>query len=311
MPEGDSIFRLAARLRVAALGRVVTEAESRATGSFSRLVGDTLTAIETHGKNLFFGFASGLVVHSHLRMQGSWRVYLHAEGPRRPREFRALLVFEDRSLVCSRAPIVRLLSAREAERARSPTAIGGDPLHETFDASIVVEKLRGRPLSLAEALLDQRAMAGVGNILKSETLFVAGIDPFASCASCTDETLLRIVETAAKLLRASVAKKGDASIDDDSAPFRAPVRQTRAVHDPWVASSTRESLWVYGKRGEPCPSCSGPIEMRSSGYPARSTYFCPRCQAGHVARAAAEAPELAQRLSRSVSARARRPRGRI
>ena len=278
MPEGDSIFRVAARLRIAVLARAVTAAESRASGSFARLVGDTLTAIETHGKNLFFVFASGLVVHSHLRMHGSWRVVPH-ERQRIPHHFRALLTFGDRSIVCTGAPVVRLLSASEAARARASQAIGPDPLHDTFDVAALVLLLATRAEPIGEVLLDQRVLAGVGNILKSETLFVARQDPFVSCASCTEDALVCVVETARDLLRGSVAKKGSSSIHDDAAPFRTRIRVTKADFDPWLGPSPGRSSWVYRRRGEPCFRCKTPIEMRHQGSPPRSTYFCPRCQA--------------------------------
>jgi endonuclease VIII len=277
MPEGDSIFRVAARLRIAVAGRAVTGAESRATGTFAPLVGDTLTSVETHGKNLFFVFGSGLVVHSHLRMHGSWRVVVH-EKDRVPHHFRALLTFGDRSIVCVGAPVVRLLSAREAARARTSQAIGPDPLHDTFDVAAVVRALQKRAEPIGEILLDQRVIAGVGNILKSESLFVARQDPFASCASCTEEALVRVVETARDLLRASVAKKGNASIHDDTAPFRTKSRVTKGDFDPWLGPSPSETNWVYRRSGEPCHSCKTPIGMRHQGSPPRSTYFCPRCQ---------------------------------
>ena len=277
MPEGDSIFRVAARLRIAVLGRAVSGAESRATGSFAPLVGDTLTSIETHGKNLFFVFASGLVVHSHLRMHGSWRVVVHGEQ-RVPLQFRALLTFGDRSIVCVGAPVVRLLSAREAARARASEALGPDPLHDTFDVATVVRVLQKREGPIGEVLLDQRVIAGVGNVLKSETLFVARQDPFASCASCTEEALVRVVETARDLLRASVAKKESASIHDDAAPFREKMRVTKGGFDPWLGPSPGQTSWVYRRAGEPCHSCKTPIGMRHQGNPPRSTYFCPVCQ---------------------------------
>ncbi len=287
MPEGDTIFRLAARLRGAVVGRVVTKAESRATGTFAPIVGDTVVSIETHGKNLFFVFKSGLAIHSHLGMHGSWRLFLHAEHPRLPSTFRALLVLGDRSLVCFRAPVARLLSRSEVARMKAETEVGLDPLREPFDevqTASIVAKFSTRAAPVGVVLLDQRVIAGVGNVLKSETLFVARQDPFVSCASCTEENLRHLVDTAVRILRESVAKKGTAPIDDDAAPFRSNRRITRP-YDSILGTRGGALHWVYLRAGEPCFSCGTEIAMRYQGEAARSTYYCPECQSVALSRA--------------------------
>ncbi len=282
MPEGDSIFRVAARLRPLVVGLVVRRAECNAPGTnLAGLVGTSLDAIETHGKNLYFRFSSGLVLHSHLRMRGSWRTVSLGPRTKLPVSARATLVFDDLALICRNAPVVRLVSARRAERERATSNLGPDPLKEDFSVDSVVNALRGREAELGVALLDQRVLAGIGNILKSEALFLARLDPFLACAGCTDEELRHAVDTARKLIRTSVARKGDASIHDASVPFRAPVRITRGRADPLLgtrAPSSARATWVYLRKGAPCFVCGAAIGMRSQGNPERSTYFCPVCQ---------------------------------
>lgn len=289
MPEGDSVFRAASRVRVECVGRAVLDAETRGPGpSFGRLRGATLDEIETHGKNLFFKFSSGLVVHVHLRMTGKLRV---VRGNASGGAFRARLVLGPREGAASEAqgegtttllflgaPVVRLVTRSElvAIRAR----LGPDPLRGEISEPEVVEKVLAYDGTLGEALLVQRVMAGVGNIVKCEALFLAKADPFLSCASCTEETAGRVVTKAVELLRASVARRGGAPRDDDSAPFATPFRMTRGRPDPYRPADRRETTWVYGRSGEPCRACGTRIVTRPQGHPPRTTYFCPTCQGG-------------------------------
>lgn len=289
MPEGDSVFRAASRVRVECVGRAVLDAETRGPGpSFGRLRGATLDEIETHGKNLFFKFSSGLVVHVHLRMTGKLRV---VPGTASSGAFRARFVLGPREGAASEAkgegtttllflgaPVVRLVTRSELVTIRE--RLGADPLRGEISEPEVVEKVFSYDGTLGEALLSQRVMAGVGNIVKCEALFLAGADPFVSCASCTEETAARVVAKAVELLRASVARKGGAPRDDDAAPFATPFRMTRGRPDPYRSPSRRETTWVYGRPGEPCRTCGTRIVARPQGQPPRTTYYCPTCQAG-------------------------------
>jgi formamidopyrimidine-DNA glycosylase len=205
MPEGDSVFRAASRVRVECVGRAVLDAETRGPGpSFGRLRGATLDEIETHGKNLFFKFSSGLVVHVHLRMTGKLRV---VPGTASSGAFRARFVLGPREGAASEAkgegtttllflgaPVVRLVTRSELVTIRE--RLGADPLRGEISEPEVVEKVLSYDGTLGEALLVQRVMAGVGNIVKCEALFLAKADPFLSCASCTEETAGRVVAKA-------------------------------------------------------------------------------------------------------------------
>jgi endonuclease-8 len=163
-------------------------------------------------------------------------------------------------------PVAEFGSAADIER--DLTALGPDPLAETFDSSEAVRRLRERAeMEIADALLDQQAIAGIGNVYKSEILFAARVNPFSAVADLTDETLEKLVAFAMKFMRANVTDGTTAAIVTYTG-FR---RTTRRA-DP----SAR--LWVYGRGGEPCRRCGTPISRQKQGANARSTYWCQRCQ---------------------------------
>jgi endonuclease-8 len=275
MPEGDTLFRTAAGLRPHLVGRVVTAARARAPGPrIERVVGQEVTAVEAVGKNLLVRFANGLELRTHLRMHGSWHRYRPGERWRRPAG-RAVVVLEvaDAVAVCFDAPVVELLEV-QAERLHEPLAsLGPDATADEFDRSEALRRLRsperaGR--TIAEALLDQRALAGVGNVYKSEVLFVERVDPFARVGDLGGATLGRLVDRARALLlanRSSVARVTTGPAGDGRASALGP-----------AAPPGRGRLWVYGRSGRPCRRCGSPIRSRRHGELPRTTYWCPSCQ---------------------------------
>ena len=264
MPEGDTLFRTAAGLRPHLVGRVVTAARARRPGpQVERIVGTTISAVESQGKNLLIRFDNGLEIRTHLRMSGSWHRYRPGERWRRP-EARARLVIEvpGAVAVCFDAPVVELFEQRTESLHPGIARLGPDLLDPGFgeqEAAEARRRLRDptrAALTISEALLDQRAMAGVGNIWRNETLFVERVDPLAPVASLDDATLDRLVATARRLLRGSVGLT----------PGRARLR-------------------VYRRSGRPCPRCgatirSGPLVAELP----RTTYWCPRCQSSEETR---------------------------
>jgi endonuclease VIII len=258
MPEGDTLFRAAAGLRPHLVGRPVTGARARRPGpQIERVVGSTVAAVESQGKNLLIRFSNGLELRTHLRMNGSWHRYRPGERWRRA-EARARVVLEvpGAVAVCFDAPVAELFETRAEGLHPSLSKLGPDLLDPAFGEDHVAEALRrvrdpGRAaMSISEALLDQRALAGIGNIWRNETLFAERVDPFVTVANLDDATLERLVRRAHELLRASAAMP----------PGRGPMR-------------------IYGRAGRPCPRCgtlvrSGP----TSGELPRTTYWCPRCQ---------------------------------
>jgi endonuclease-8 len=258
MPEGDTLFRTAAGLRPHLVGRAVIAARARRPGPrVERVVGATITAVESQGKNLLIRFDNGLEIRTHLRMSGSWHRYRSGEPWRRPAA-RARLVIEvpGAVAVCFDAPVVELFEQRAEPLHPAIAGLGPDLLDPAFgeaEAAEAVRRLRDpsrASMTISEALLDQRALAGIGNIWRNETLFVERVDPFAPVERLDDATLRRLVATAGRLLAASASL----------APGRSRLR-------------------VYRRSGRPCPRCGTIIRSRplAAELP-RTTYWCPRCQ---------------------------------
>jgi endonuclease-8 len=258
MPEGDTLFRTAAGLRPHLVGRRVTAARATRPGpQIERVVGSTVDAVESHGKNLVIRFDNGLELRTHMRMNGSWHRYRPGERWRRPAaRARVVLEVPGAVAVCFDAPVVELFEQRAERLHPSLSALGPDLLDPGFGDAELAEALHRLrdPLratwSISQALLDQRAVAGIGNIWRNETLFAERVDPLAPVESLDEGTLRHLVATARRLLIDSARL----------APGRAPMR-------------------VYRRSGRPCLRCGTPI--RSAPLPAelpRTTYWCPRCQ---------------------------------
>jgi endonuclease VIII len=267
MPEGDTLARTAAGLRPYLVGRIVTAASARQPGpQVSRVVGARIDAVDAIGKNLLVRFDNGFELRTHLRMAGSWHRYRPGEPWQRPRD-RARLVIEvpGAVAVCFDAPVVELLE-RRAEVEHGPLAgLGPDILGGSFeDAGLdeAVRRLRQPERSartLAEAIVDQRAVAGIGNIWKSESLWHERLDPFATVGSVSDDDLRSMLRRARSLMLPNLDRSR-----------RLPDRRTPGGGSPFG---------VYRRTGHPCRRCATPIASRRHGELPRTTYWCPRCQA--------------------------------
>jgi endonuclease VIII len=275
MPEGDTLFRTARTLNTALAGRAVTAFET-VLPALARvdhdhpIAGRTVAGVRSIGKHLLIEFSGGLSLRTHMRMNGSWHVYRPGERWRRSRgSMRIAITTGQFVAVAFDVPVAEFLTSRELERHAELRALGPDLLDERFDPGEAARRLRALPdLPLAEALLNQRVMAGVGNVFKSEVLFVAGLDPFRRVGSLTDGQTARVIAVARELLRANVI---DAT--NVGAVTWGGYRRTTGRADP------NARLWVYGRNGKPCRRCGTPIEYRKQGADARGTYWCPRCQA--------------------------------
>jgi endonuclease-8 len=160
-------------------------------------------------------------------------------------------------------PVAELATAAEIERGPTLSTLGPDVLSEGFDTGEAARRIGERAgMSIADALLDQSAIAGIGNIYKNEVLFAAKVHPFTPVASLARETIARVVEIAAKMMRANVA---------EPAAGATAARRTTGRADP------RARFWVYGRRGQPCRRCGTPI-VRDARADARVTFWCSRCQ---------------------------------
>jgi endonuclease-8 len=248
VPEGDVLFRSAATLQRWLAGREVTEA----TGAAVPMVGHTVEKVEANGKHLLIRFDSGHVLHTHLRMTGSWHVYSTGERWQRPAgQARVTLTCGSRVAVCFNAPVVELLPPGAEANHPSLSGLGPDILGQPLHREEIRGRARRRPpeTALGELLLDQRVVAGIGNIWRCEALFLEGRSPWAPVSSLTDEQLDALVATAARIMNGSLA------------PF-----------------TGRPERWVYRRTGRPCRRCRTPIRSRGQGEQARTAYWCPTCQ---------------------------------
>jgi endonuclease-8 len=271
VPEGDTLARIADGLRPHLAGRTVTAARARVPGPrVARVVGATITDVLAAGKNLLIRFDNGLELRTHLRMRGTWHRYRPGE-PWRRAPGRAALVLEvpGAVAVCFDAPVVELFETRAEAIHPSLGRLGPDILDPEFDVAEARRRLRAPERAGTEigpALLDQRALAGIGNVVKSETLFMERVDPFAKVADIDDATLDRLVATARRLLVESSARS------------RGPERVTTL--DPVTRRPLAPGpLWVYRRAGRPCRRCGAIIRTAQQGTDLpRATYWCPACQ---------------------------------
>ena len=272
MPEGDTIFRTAQALHRHLAGRIVTRFES-AYPALTRIdydrpiAGRTVEGVTSRGKHILMTFSGDLVLHTHMRMNGSWHGYPPGAAWRLPaRDMRVLVATKEFVAVGFNVPVAELLTARELTRHEALRELGPDLLDESFDAGAAIARARAQPAGTpaADILLNQRVVAGIGNELKSEVLFVAGVYPFAPLSALADADLARMLGIGRDLLRANTNVRGRL------APSRG--RRTRD-------SLGRDgALWVYGRGGKPCRKCGTPIQAKKTGIDARVTYWCPRCQ---------------------------------
>jgi endonuclease VIII len=249
VPEGDTIAWAAHRLRPVLVGHVPDEIRAPRNPDWgSRLAGRAVEAIDTHGKHLFIRLDGSLVVHSHLGMVGSWAVLSHDRIGRR-----AWLVMHVREVWVAQfdGPTLELLSAGRVRFDQRLAALGPDVLAPSFDVDRYLMRLRedDPTRALGDALLDQRNLAGIGNIWKAEGCWEAGLDPWRA---------LRDVS------------------NDEAAAFVAAVRP-RMLLSAQEGPRTIQPR-VYKKPGQPCPRCGTPITARGQGDDNRTTYWCPGCQ---------------------------------
>jgi endonuclease VIII len=273
VPEGDAIFRTARTLHRALAGHEVVRFESvlpalTRVHEDTPITGRTIESVAAAGKHVMVRFSGGLVLRTHMRMSGSWHIYRPGETWQRPRrDMRVLVATKGFEAVGFNVPIAEFLMPAELARHDDLRLMGPDLLGERFDAGEAVRRFRGRSaLEIAEALLNQRIAAGVGNIYKSEVLFLCGVNPFAPVERLTDETLREILATARKHLKANVADpKGGIT--------------TYHGYRRGAGGDASERRYVYGRARKPCRKCGTLIRVKAQGPHARLTYWCPACQA--------------------------------
>jgi endonuclease-8 len=273
VPEGDTIFLAAQTLHKFMAGRLVTRFESvypalTRIAEHRPVVGRTIASVSARGKHLLFMFSGDLVLRTHLRMNGTWHIYPAGARWHRPaRDMRVLVCTAEACAVGFNIQIAEFLSARDLERHPQLGSLGPDLLGEPFDRAEAIRRIRERRRDpIAEVLLDQRVVAGIGNVFKSEILFLSALSPFAPVASLTDAEIERVVDVSREQLAANVMSRSQTL-------SRASGRRTTRSLDP------NEKLWVYSRGGRSCRRCGTLIQSKKSGPDARLTYWCPTCQA--------------------------------
>jgi len=256
VPEGDTLRRIADRLRPALAGKTLARFEApRLRGERPR-PGDTIDGVAAQGKHLLIDFGSGLTLRTHLRMTGSWDLYRTGQRWRKPPYVaRAVLETDDGwCAVCFAAPVVETFH-RGAGPPPALARLGPDLADPDPDLDAVLARLAelaGPDDEIGAVLLDQRVAAGIGNVYKSEVCFACRLDPFTPVAQVPEAERRRLYATAHRMLRANA---GGAA---------------RRTYGTGVA--------VYRRSGRDCPSCGAVIRRRAQGEQARSTYWCPGCQ---------------------------------
>jgi endonuclease-8 len=261
MPEGDALYRFANLLRPALQDQRIVAARTQGPGPVPRIekiVGATCLQVYAVGKNLIIEFDNALAIRGHLRMYGTWHVYAHGE-PWRKRQASARLVLETEGAVVVNfdAPVVELMPVRALEHHVPLAGLGPNLLDDDFDAGQAFLRFRDPLLAgttIGDAIMDQKLMAGVGNIWKHETLFRCAINPWRSVASLSDDQLRELIATAQSLLRASVGK-------------------TNAI-----GLRERPRMHVYKRTGQLCFRCGTRLRAAPQGNDVRHTTWCPRCQ---------------------------------
>jgi endonuclease-8 len=273
MPEGDTIFRAAGTLHRALAGAPVVRFES-VFPSLTRVhedapvTGRTVESVRSVGKHILIRFSGGLILRTHMRMNGSWHIYRPGERWRRSRQdMRVLVASPEFEAVGFNIPVAEFLGERDLARHDELCRLGPDVLSEHFQADEAIRRIRAQPsTAAADVLLNQRVIAGLGNVYKSEVLFVCGVHPFAPVRTLSDAAVAALVETARRLLRANTT--GELPPMTTYSGYR----RTTGRDNP------RERLWVYGRSHLPCRKCGTAIQARKHGPDARLTYWCPACQ---------------------------------
>jgi len=276
MPEGDTILRAARTLHRALAGQVVTKFETQLP-QLSRVdfdtpvTGRTIERVDAAGKWMRMYFSGDLILLTHMLMSGSWHIYRPGEAWQRGRMQMRVAVYTERFVaVAFNVPIAEFHSAASLTRHRSLQRLGPDVLAEEFDQAGVIAQLRSRPdLEVGAALLRQSLMAGLGNVFKSEVCFASRVHPFRTVGTLSIAELASLTSNARRFMMANVADGAR-----DSIVTYPGMRRTTGRADP------SERLWVYQRRGEPCRVCGAPILSRKQGIDARTTFWCPNCQAG-------------------------------
>jgi endonuclease-8 len=275
MPEGDTIFRTARSLGRALVGKPVTVFRSTYPlltrfNDDTPISGQLIDQIEARGKWLLIRFSGGGILVTHLLMNGSWHIYRHGERWQQPR-FNMRIVIENSDFIAVgfRVPVAEMHTAQSLIRDRRIPNPEIDILSPTFNSAEAVQRIQAHAREeIADVLLHQEVLAGVGNEFKSEICFVTGVNPFCPVSALTQDQVNFLVATSRKLVRANILEDSG----DTMMTYSGRGRRTTHHSDP------NARVWVYGRNAEPCRKCGDPIRRRIQGPDARVTFWCQRCQ---------------------------------
>ncbi|GAA6525411.1 DNA-formamidopyrimidine glycosylase family protein [Intrasporangium sp. DVR] len=263
MPEGDTVWRTARRLHEALAGREIVDADLRwPTLATIDLTGRRTLEVVSRGKHLLHRVDGGLTLHSHLRMEGQWRIEPTARlrpGWRRSPDLRALVAAADWTALGLR---LGMLDVVETRRERDLVGhLGPDLLGADWDPVRAVDNLAAAPAPIGEALLDQRNLAGLGTLWTAETLFALRLHPWATASGLGRPTLEQVVDRARHLI--------DTGRRD-------------AVQSSTGSRAKGETTYVHGRSGRPCRRCGSTVRVALIGPPTRerTMFYCPSCQGG-------------------------------
>jgi len=242
-------------------GQTVTAARCRdSTLPVESLVGRTFSAVESRGKHLLQHIDDGHTLHSHLGMHGSWHIYQPGQPWQKPEKSAAVVIdVPDTVFVCFSPKTLELLTATQLRRHPHISRLGPDLLDEDFDYDEALARFRVHdPTPIGQAVMNQTIVCGIGNVYKSEVLFLCRTNPFVPVSQLSDDEVLQIVKLALDLMSKNL----------EGYP-----RRTRFGLD-------RQNHWVYGRRSKPCFVCGTRIQISRQGDQGRTTYWCPKCQTG-------------------------------
>jgi endonuclease-8 len=262
MPEGDTVWRVSRQLDAALAGRVLTRTDFRVPRfATTNLTKRSVRQAVSRGKHILIRVDGAVTIHTHLRMDGSWRIRQAGSFPPRDHRVRLVLENEQWQAIGYLLGVVEVLPTAREDRALGH--LGPDLLGPDWDAAEAVRRLAAQQdKPIGEALLDQRNLAGIGNLYKAEVLFLRGISPWLRAGQAGD--LAPVVDLAQRLLEANKERARQVTTGN---PARG------------------EETWVYGRAGRPCRRCGSRIladGYAGRGGPAheRITFWCPACQPG-------------------------------
>ena len=274
MPEGDMVFRSARTLERALAGSTVIGFETAyaplaSVHDNAPVTGRAIENVESRGKWLLMYFSGDLILVTHMLMSGSWHIYRTGERWHKSRaHMRIVIRTEKYEAVAFDVPVAQFHTHRSLARHPAIPRLGPDLAGSSFRQEDARARLRAEVQEeIGNVLLNQRVLAGIGNVFKSEICFVCGINPFRPVASLSGPEVDMLLDASHRLMQANVREESPSGI----VTYTGPRRTTRA-NDPAAR------LWVYRRRGKECRRCGAIILMRKQGPGARSTYWCPDCQ---------------------------------